>query len=412
MSKPRHYRAKMSTFTVTQIHLSNPWVNTFWAFAFPGFGNLILGMYAKGLLLFGWEIFINTKAKVNLAILYSLLGQFETAKTVLDSSWILLYVGIYVYSMWTSYRTTVELNKLSLLAEREDAPVTPVLMNTWDINFLDKRKPWLSVVWSFLMPGLGHLYVHKFITGAFIMVYTIILVYFSHILQAIHYTMIGDYVNSKTVLDMQWTLYIPSIYAFIAYDAYVAAVEGNKLFAKEQSRFLRENYQSAQFWALQQSGQTELYVIGSFEHSLYLDMALTALEQKGIPKEHILAVPLERIQAERKLFDTIHRADGVSMVDLAAILGTVFMLLGVIYGYVLRFGPIIWGAIGLVSGFVLGFLIKWLLLRKQQNKQEKNSAVDVIVIVNCADKERRMVELTLWDHLAFGVAYLPHFVPY
>ncbi|MBM7656242.1 hypothetical protein [Neobacillus cucumis] len=44
---------------------------------------------------------------------------------------------------------------------------------------------------------------------------------------------------------------------------------------------------------------------------------------------------------EVKLFASIHRSEGISLVDLAAILGTVFMLLGVIYGYKLTIGRIL-----------------------------------------------------------------------
>jgi len=36
-------------------------------------------------------------------------------------------------------------------------------------------------------------------------------------------------------------------------------------------------------------------------------------------------------------------ADGISLFDGAAVLGAVFMELGVIYGFVLKWGPIAWG---------------------------------------------------------------------
>ncbi len=46
---------------------------------------------------------------------------------------------------------------------------------------------------------------------------------------------------------MQWTLYLSSIYSLIFYDAYVSCVENNKLFDKEQSKYLRQNYQNPNF---------------------------------------------------------------------------------------------------------------------------------------------------------------------
>lgn len=38
----------------------------------------------------------------------------------------------------------------------------------------------------------------------------------------------------------------------------------------------------------------KMYVIATFEHSLYLELAITSLEKRGLPKENILAVPLAK----------------------------------------------------------------------------------------------------------------------
>jgi hypothetical protein len=111
-----------------------------------------------------------------------------------------------------------------------------------------------------------------------------------------------------------------------------------------------------------------VYTIASFEQSIFVELAITALEQKGITKSQIFAVPLDKGKEEQKLFDTIHRADGVSLFDVAALLGTCGMLLGAIYGFVLSWGPIIWGIIGLVAGLLIGFTVKWLFVRKQNKK--------------------------------------------
>ncbi|WP_373229800.1 hypothetical protein [Cohnella sp.] len=207
----------------------------------------MLHRYAKAFILLSWELFINAQAKINLGIMYSLLGQFNKAKEILDERWLMLYVGIYMFALWDSYRTTVDLNKLYLLADREDAPLIPIKFGVWDMNYLDKRKPWAAVAWSLISPGLGHLYLHKVITGFFLLGYTLAIMYCSHIPQAINYTFIGHFAQAKKVLDMQWALYLPSLYAFIFYDAYVSCVEYNKLFDKEQSKFLRQNYQNPNF---------------------------------------------------------------------------------------------------------------------------------------------------------------------
>lgn len=243
----RRQRAFLSQLTTGQIHLKNPWVVAFFSFSYPGFGHLMNHRYAAAFILILWESFINQMANVNLGILYSLLGNFDKAKEVLDERWLMLYVSIYMFGIWDSYRTTVDLNKQYILADREDAPMLPLNMGAWDINYLDKRKPWVALVWSALFPGLGHLYLHHVISGFFIFLYTVGICYFGHILHAIHLSMLGNFAQAKEVLDMQWTLYFPSIYLFVVYDSYVSAVEHNKLFGKEMSLYLRNKYQNKNF---------------------------------------------------------------------------------------------------------------------------------------------------------------------
>ena len=243
----RWKRAHLSALTTSQLHLRNPWIPAFFSFSFPGFGNILQQRLLKGFILIGWEVFINTKAKVNLGIFYSLLGEFDKAKEVLDERWLILYCGIYMYAIWDSYRATVDMNKFYLLADREDAPIEPQKLSTFDLNFLDKRKPVTALCWSIIAPGLGHLYVHKVLTGLFIFTFTIFLVYHSHLTEGIHYMMLGNFTKSRAVIDMQWLLYIPSIYAFIFYDAYVTAIENNKLFEKALSNYLRQHYQDFRF---------------------------------------------------------------------------------------------------------------------------------------------------------------------
>jgi hypothetical protein len=219
----------------------------FFAFSYPGFGSMMTHRYGKALMLISWELFINHQSRVNLAIMHSLLGHFDQAKAVINEQWFILYVSIYMFAIWDSYRTTVDLNKQYLLADREDAPIRPIVMGTWDTNFLDKRIPWVATAWSALLPGLGHLYVHKVLTGFFMFGYTAVIIYYSHLPEVIHLSLIGDFVQAKQVVDMQWLIYLPSIYCFIIYDAYASAVEQNKLFENEQSYFLRSRYQNPSF---------------------------------------------------------------------------------------------------------------------------------------------------------------------
>ncbi len=246
-SQNRRSLAFLSQFTTTQLHLKNPFVVAFFSFSYPGFGQLINHRYAKAFILIGWEIFINQKANINIGIMYSLLGQFDQAKEVLNEKWLMLYVGMYMFSIWDTYRSTVELNKLYILADWENSTIKPFVMTSWNINYLDKRNPWVAVAWSVLVPGLGHLYIHNVITGLFIFGYSIAILYLSNIPEAINFTMTGEFQKATEILNMQWTLYLPSIYIFIIYDAFVSALEQNKLFEKELAKYFQTKYKNSKF---------------------------------------------------------------------------------------------------------------------------------------------------------------------
>ncbi|MCM0759659.1 hypothetical protein M7775_13955 [Sporomusa sphaeroides DSM 2875] len=159
-----------------------------------------------------------------------------------------------------------------------------------------------------------------------------------------------------------------------------------------------------------------MYVYASFDYSAFLELAITDLEKRGIAREHILAVPLDKRVEERMVMDTIHRADGISLFDGAMVLGAICMELGVIYGFVLEWGPVIWGLIGLLSGAIIGFLLDYFygkIFGHKRTKSPRNRVkagecnnTEVILTVCCDNSQYEMVEKVLWDNMAFGVGKL------
>jgi hypothetical protein len=142
-------------------------------------------------------------------------------------------------------------------------------------------------------------------------------------------------------------------------------------------------------------------VIATFENSIYVELVISALKQKDI--DNIFAAPLTKRNQPRQLFDTIHRSDGYNMFDAAAILGTCFMLLGAVYGYVLEWGPIIWGIIGAVSGLLIGFVIKYFVI-KNKNTSTKKISSEVVIMIRCEDYQWETIEKMLWENTALGIA--------
>ncbi|WP_117169923.1 hypothetical protein [Paraliobacillus sediminis] len=144
----------------------------------------------------------------------------------------------------------------------------------------------------------------------------------------------------------------------------------------------------------------------TFENTVYLEMALSILEKEGIIQERIFAVPLDNRKEKRKVFDTIHRSDGTSMIDIGFALATAFAVIGASIGFKLAWGPIFWGLIGAFSGFILGLLIRVFteVFLKKKRRLLKGKHGEVIIIVDCEEKDEDLVESILWNHYALGIA--------
>ncbi|QHE51419.1 hypothetical protein [Pontibacillus sp. HMF3514] len=149
-----------------------------------------------------------------------------------------------------------------------------------------------------------------------------------------------------------------------------------------------------------------MQIFSTFEHNSTLELAITTLEKRGIKKGAIFAVPLDNRTEKRKLFDTMHRSDGISLIDIGMALATAFSVICASIGFKLAWGPIYWGLIGAAGGFIVGVLIKLfiVLVLKKKRRTLKGKHSEVILIVECEEDQNELVENILWEHLAIGVA--------
>src|SRR5690625_3854645 len=250
----RRYTANVSIYGTTQLHLRSPSIVAWWSAAFPGFGHLLLSKYIRGFVLFIWEVIVNVNAKINLAIIYSFQSEIDMAVSVLEPGWALVYLPVYFFAIWDSHRTTVDLNKIYLLAEHEEHRFQIFTIGALEINYLDKRNPVMAVFWSLAVPGLGQLYLHRIFTAFFVILWTVTFFYLSHSLEATALLYIGEVQQATSVIKGEWLLMLPSLYGFSAYDAYVNTIENNNLYDREQRRFLKDNYQCPNFKILKGKG--------------------------------------------------------------------------------------------------------------------------------------------------------------
>lgn len=406
---PRRKRLYLSALTTSAMHVRHPLMSVWWAASFAGFGQMILGSHIKGYVLVVMEIIINFEVHLNQAILYSFTGRFDQAKEVLDTRWLLAYVFVYMYGLWDAYCHNVDVNKQAILANREKAPINVFNLLPFSINFLDKRKPWVSIFWNVVFPGLGYMYLLRMVTGFFIIIFWMVCVYHSRFFQALHFTILGDFSQAAAVADPQWFLFLPSIFCFAIYDTYNSAVELNKVFDTEQREYLAGKYQGLELElpVAQEKGVTGMLIAATFDHSSFVELAVTELEERGIAQEKMLAIPLAQKEKGFAILDTIHRADGVSIMDAAAVFGTIGMVLGTIYGFIWTWGPIIWGLIGLFVGAAVGFAGDYLLIRRNLSTQRKSKVSELVLMVSCETTQADIVEQILRNNTAFGVGRVP-----
>lgn len=149
-----------------------------------------------------------------------------------------------------------------------------------------------------------------------------------------------------------------------------------------------------------------MYLIANFENSLHVELAITGLEEEGIGRNKILAVPLQS-GGINIVFDSINQADGISNLDAAMIIGSMTMVIGTIYGYVLYWGPIIWGLIGLFAGAAIGFALDFFLGKKKNSGEGSEKTMNsVVLLVHCTGAEGKKVKKTLEKYYPLGVGEL------
>lgn len=150
-----------------------------------------------------------------------------------------------------------------------------------------------------------------------------------------------------------------------------------------------------------------MLIMATFDHSLELEKALLLLEREGIERRGIMVVPLDtpgqdlNVRSE-PLPDWKQRAFEVGMA-----LGTACSVVGICVGYVLVWGPLLWGLIAAISGFCTGYGVYAVAHRKQWGTQVSGIRPEAAVIVRVEPDGAAMVRQVLWQHKALSMGIIP-----
>ncbi|MGC5325793.1 hypothetical protein [Brevibacillus sp. SYSU BS000544] len=238
----RNPLAKISTFGITQFQQQNPYMVAWWSAIFPGFGHYLLNQYVRATLLTLSEVITNTLAHINEAMIYSFCGKFELAKSVLEPRWAFGYLTVYLIAIWDSYRSTIYQNKLCHLAFLENSPLPSIGLFPNEVQYLEKKRPFVAVIYSFFFPGLGQFYNHRFGLAFYAMFWWWIYLSLSHFHDALLTLALGNIQTSSALIHPHWFLFMPSVMGGSMYQAYITAIEHNRLYRAEQRQHLTNRY--------------------------------------------------------------------------------------------------------------------------------------------------------------------------
>jgi hypothetical protein len=190
------------------------------------------------------EVTTNTLAHINEAMIYSFCGQFDLAKSVIEPRWAFGYLVIYLVSMWDSYRSAVYQNKLYHLNMLKSVTLPRIGVFSSEIQYLERKKPIVGVLYSFFFPGLGQLYVQRFGLAFYAIFWWWIYLTLSGLHESLLALILGDLHKSTTILNLHWLLFMPSVMGGSIYHAYITSFEHNKLFRLSQRTELTKRYGS------------------------------------------------------------------------------------------------------------------------------------------------------------------------
>jgi len=403
--KARRPLALVNQSGIIHLQRRNPYIIAWWSAAFPGFGHFLMQKYVTGVLLTLSEVITNSLSGINLAMVYSFCGRFDMAKAIVQPKWMFGYMILYFFAIWDSCCYCREMNKLTVLAEAENARIRPFSLRPIGVQFLAKRQPVAAAICSAFFPGLGQLYVQRLGLAIYGIFWWWMYITLSHAYESLHLLLNGLSKQALAALRPQWLLFMPSVAGGSIYHAYITAVEDNRIFRYEQRQFLSEHYGSLNQAAVTLPPDCRLWVAGTFEHTIELEQALVALEQMGIPRCRTVPVLMDISPREASAANGRKTERSIKAVEIALAGATASSVIGMSLGFALDWGPIIWGIIAAVGGFALCVLLYFMLsgLFGKAAAVRRGRLPEVTLLVETSAAEAPLIERLLWEHRALTV---------
>lgn len=246
-NSPRRQLMHLGPWNTTSLDYRDPCAVIFWSITYAGLGHILLDHNLRGFILLSGELIINSLSHLNMAIYYTLSQQFSLAKQVLEPRWLFLYLGVYCFSIFDSYREAIIINNTYRLADRENAEIKSFAINAASFSVLDSISPYIAALWSAIFPGTGCFLAQRMNRALLLMTLWVVVAGYSGAYSSAVYTLMGKFEMAKQALNIQWFLNIPSIWFFSVYEAYQCALESNKICRRELMQYFQREYQCNRF---------------------------------------------------------------------------------------------------------------------------------------------------------------------
>ncbi|MDG5789223.1 hypothetical protein QA612_17325 [Evansella sp. AB-P1] len=113
------------------------------------------------------------------------------------------------------------------------------ISSTFNNSTLEYKSPISALLMSFVLPGLGHLYNGQIIIAIILMVWELIGNSLSRLNYAIMTSFHGEFESAHKVVDYDWGMYYPSIWAFAMWHSYNHAISINAALKGEKNKEVR-----------------------------------------------------------------------------------------------------------------------------------------------------------------------------
>ena len=99
------------------------------------------------------------------------------------------------------------------------------MINTHSVR--PHKTPWIAFICSVFIPGFGQIYNQNYLFGSILIILEVLINTLGKINLSIYYSFNGEFLKSHEILNYQWALFYPCVYAFAQWHAYNEAININ-----------------------------------------------------------------------------------------------------------------------------------------------------------------------------------------